>query len=117
VTLTPDDYCAGIKINAGADVTFEPGIYVINRGDLTVNGGATIRGDSVTFILTATSTNEVGNITINGGADVELTAPGPDGHFPNDPGHVDHGKYPGLLFIQDPAAPSTQNGGQMATTT
>jgi hypothetical protein len=115
VTLTPDDYCAGIKINAGADVTFEPGIYVINRGDLTVNGGATIRGDSVTFILTATSTNEVGNITINGGADVELTAPGPDGHFPNDPGHVDHGKYPGLLFIQDPAAPSTQNGGQMAT--
>jgi hypothetical protein len=115
ITLTPGDYCAGIKINAGAVVTFDPGIYVINRGDLTVNGGSVLRGDTVTFVLTATDPGHIGNITINGGADVELTAPGPDGHFPNDAGHVDHGKYPGLLFIQDPAAPSFGNGGQLET--
>jgi hypothetical protein len=33
VTIDPASYCGGMKLNAGADVTLNPGIYFIDRGD------------------------------------------------------------------------------------
>src|SRR5262249_11751102 len=44
VPLDPGVYCGGMKLNAGANVTLNPGIYYLDKGDLTVNGGATLNG-------------------------------------------------------------------------
>lgn len=76
-TLQPGVYCGGIDITGGT-VTFSPGVYFLNQGDLTLNGNASIVGTGGVTIILTTSSNDystVGNITINGGATVNLVAP------------------------------------------
>lgn len=96
-TLNPGTYCLGIAIGAQSKVAFNPGIYILNRGDFAVNGQAEITCNctgeqGVTIILTSsTSASEVGSVVINGGAKVELKAPS---------GATS--PYRGMLFIQDP---------------
>jgi len=36
----PKVFCNGLSVNAGATLTLNPGIYYIDRGSFTVNGGA-----------------------------------------------------------------------------
>jgi Flp pilus assembly protein TadG len=74
-TINPGVYCGGMKLNAGADVTLNAGVYTIDRGDLTVNGGATMTGTGVTIIFTSSTGNGYANASINGGATVNLTPP------------------------------------------
>jgi hypothetical protein len=50
-TLLPGTYCGGLKISNGAQVTLMPGDYVITGGPLTVNGGATLKGEDVGFYM------------------------------------------------------------------
>ena len=75
VTLSPGVYCNGLTLNAGANVTLNPGIYYIDRGSLSVNGGATLTGTGVTIVLTSSNGANYADATINGGATVNLTAP------------------------------------------
>jgi Flp pilus assembly protein TadG len=75
VTLSPGVFCNGLSLNAGANVTLQPGTYYIDRGGLSVNGGATLTGDGVTLVFTSSTGNNYANATINGGATVNLTAP------------------------------------------
>jgi hypothetical protein len=75
VTLTPGVYCGGISLNAGANVTLAPGIYYLNQGSLSVNGGSTLTGNGVTLVFTSSSGRNYASATINGGANVNLTAP------------------------------------------
>jgi hypothetical protein len=75
VTIDPGVYCGGMKLNAGADVTLNPGIYFIDKGDLTVNGGATLTGAGVTIIFTSSTMSNWPTASINGGAVVSLTPP------------------------------------------
>jgi Flp pilus assembly protein TadG len=90
-TLQPGVYCNGLDIGAKAQITLAPGIYYIDRGDLTVNAQATLTGTNVTIVLTSSGTaSQIGTVTINGGAVVDLTAP-PD----EDSGHR------GMIFFQD----------------
>jgi putative Flp pilus-assembly TadE/G-like protein len=70
MTISAGTYCGGIQVNAGAVLTLNPGIYFITNGDFQVNGGATVTGTGVTLVFTSTA-----KATINGGADVSLTAP------------------------------------------
>ncbi len=95
VTLDPGRYCGGLSINAGAEVTFNPGVYIIDAGDFLVNGGATLTGNGVTFILTADDPADIGNVKINGGTVADLTAPSDEGN-----------PYAGVLFYQDRRATS-----------
>jgi hypothetical protein len=74
-TINPGVYCGGMQLNAGADVTLNPGIYYIDGGDFSVNGGATIRGKAVTLIFTSSTKANWPTATINGGATVNLTPP------------------------------------------
>ncbi len=75
VTIDPGVYCGGISLNAGADVTLNPGIYIIDGGSLSVNGGATLSGAAVTLVFTSSSGSNWPTVTINGNATVDLTAP------------------------------------------
>src|SRR5215467_121438 len=74
-TISPGVYCGGISINAGVALTLNPGIYYMDGGDLTVNGGATLSGTGVTIVFTSKSNNNYATATINGNATVNLTPP------------------------------------------
>ncbi len=75
VTLSPGVYCNGLSLNAGANVTLQPGIYYIDQGSFSVNGGATITGNGVTIVFTSSTGSNYATATINGGATVNITAP------------------------------------------
>jgi Flp pilus assembly protein TadG len=75
--MDPGVYCGGISLNAGADVTLNPGIYYLDQGSLSVNGGAAMTGTGVTLVFTSSTGNNYATATINGGATVNLTAPLP----------------------------------------
>jgi len=97
-TLNQGLYCGGLKLNAGANVTFNPGTYVINGGGLTVVGGATVSGTGVTFFLTgknksSSAPDNYGGVNIASGATVNLSAPCSSGS----------GGIEGMLFFQDRA--------------
>jgi hypothetical protein len=74
-TLSPGVYCNGLSLNAGANVFLQPGIYYIDQGSLSVNGGATLSGDGVTIVFTSSTGSNYATATINGGATVNITAP------------------------------------------
>ena len=73
--LMPGVYCGGMTLNSGANVTLSPGVYVMDQGLLTVNGGATLQGSGVTIVFTSSSGNNYASAKINGGAIVNLTPP------------------------------------------
>ena len=75
VTIDPGVYCGGMNLNAGANVTLSPGIYYLDRGDLSVNGGATLTGVGVTLVFTSSNGHNYASATINGGANINLVAP------------------------------------------
>jgi len=75
ITIDPGTYCNGIQLNAGAVVTMNPGVYIIDRGSLQIAGGATLKGDGVTIVFTSSTGNNYADATINGGAIIQLTAP------------------------------------------
>ena len=51
-TLSPGVYCGGLEIYDNANVTFEPGIYIIKDGPFNVSFGGKITGENVSFYLT-----------------------------------------------------------------
>lgn len=103
VTLSPGVYCGGLKVNAGATVDLDPGVYIMAGGSFSVAGGGTVRGDDVTIILTDDAGGKYTTVKINGGADIELNAPST-------------GSWAGILFYQDRNAPSHQ-GSQIINNT
>lgn len=110
MTITPysstEPYviCGGLTVNAGITLTLEPGIYIIDGGNLTVNGGATLNGTGVQIILTndglAGSKAIYGTVTINGNgsqpANVNVSAP-------------TSGPTSGVAFWVDKNAPFAKN--------
>ena len=101
-TLSPGVYCGGIAIHSGATVTLNPGIYYIDGGDLVVNGNAGLIGIGVTIVFTAKNRNQYPSASINGNANVNLTA-------------MSYGPTEGLVIFADRNTPSTStfkfNGG------
>ena len=74
-TINPGIYTNGMKLVAGANITLNPGTYYIEGGTgLDVAGGATLTGNGVTLVFT-TDGSKYATATINGGANVNLTAP------------------------------------------
>ena len=89
-TFDPGVYCGGIYLGAQAVVTFNPGMYVIKGGGLTINAGAKATGSELTFYLTDGSGGlTYAGVNINAGAEVNFSAP-------------TSGPYQGILFYQDP---------------
>lgn len=92
LTIDPGVYCNGLSVNAGANLTMNPGVYYVDRGSFSVNGGAIVSGQGVTLVFTSSTGNNWADLTINGNAIVNLTAPlaGPTA---------------GLVIFGDPKAP------------
>jgi Flp pilus assembly protein TadG len=110
---SPQTFCGGIKINAGATVTFNPGLYIVDGGGITISGG-TVSGSGVTFYLTGASGNgssaqNYSGVTINGNATVNLSSPCTSSG----------GSIAGMLFFQDRSitngAASSFNGSASST--
>jgi hypothetical protein len=74
-TIDPGVYCGGMSLNAGANVTLNPGTYYLDQGSLSINGGATLSGTGVTIVFTSSSGSNYATASINGGATINLTAP------------------------------------------
>jgi Flp pilus assembly protein TadG len=101
MTITPaagEIMCWKGGIDIKGDVTFGPGVYVLDGGDLGMsNTGAKLTCNKCTFVLT-TSTTDMGNIgkvNINGG---KLTMTPPDS-----------GTYKGIIIYQDRRADLDNN--------
>ena len=69
-TLQPGTYSGGLTINKQQVVRLNPGVYVINGGSLTFNGGAVVTGSGVTFVLTNGA-----SLQWNGTSTVNVTGP------------------------------------------
>jgi hypothetical protein len=87
--LQPGRYCGGLRISGTADLA--PGTYIVADGDFEIGSQAVVTGDEVTIVLTGTTPADVGNVKINGGAEVTLSPP-------------TSGDLAGILFYQDPNA-------------
>lgn len=86
--LSPGRYCQGLKITGSASVEFNPGIYIIDGGQLEVTGNAEVQGEHVGFYLTGTNAY----FGFHGQATVNLSAP-------------KNGGMAGLLIFEDPNQP------------
>ncbi|MCP5381613.1 MAG: Tad domain-containing protein [Kordiimonadaceae bacterium] len=93
---TPGRYCGGIDFGSQSNVSLDPGVYIMDGGELRINAGATISGDGVTIILTGDSPENVATMKVNGGANVTLSAP-------------TSGDYKGVTIYQDRNADPTGN--------
>jgi putative transposon-encoded protein len=95
-SFSPGCYQAG-TIQGTAN--FSPGVYYIDGGNLKVNAGAVVNGTGVTFILTSktadTSPRTIATLDINGGATLNLSAPGADSCIGTACDYAD------VLFYQD----------------
>jgi hypothetical protein len=101
-TISAGVYCGGISLNAGITLTLNPGIYYLDGGDLSVNGGATLTGVGVTLVFTKHNKSTFANATINGNANIDLTPP-------------QYGPTAGIVMFGDRSMPKTTtfklNGG------
>jgi Flp pilus assembly protein TadG len=93
--LSPGVYCGGLNIGNGASATLSPGVYIVQGGKFSLQGGTTVTGTGVTIVLTG-SGNNYATVNIANNATLNLTAP-------------TTGTTAGLAIFQDPNAPSTGN--------
>ncbi len=91
-SMSPGVYCGGLTLDGGGTNTMSPGVYFINGGVFQIGNGASLTGTGVTIVLTG-SGNNYATVAINGGSPVNLTAP-------------TTGPTAGLVFFEDPKAPS-----------
>lgn len=87
-TISPGVYCGGLQIHNSAQVTMNPGTYILNGGGLTADGATILSGTHVTIFNTGQNGQTAGPVAITNGAKATLTAP-------------NSGTYQGMLFVQD----------------
>jgi hypothetical protein len=92
-SLTPGVYNNGIAMGNNAVVSMAPGVYIVDGGVFSVQGGVTLNGTGVTIVL-GKGTSGYATVNIGNGVKVTLSAP-------------TSGATSGLLFFQDPQAPTT----------
>jgi Flp pilus assembly protein TadG len=93
--------CPGITIHGSNTYTFQAGLYTL-IGGMTVDGGATLNGNGVTFYNTGTAPNynDYGGITIGGNVTANFSAPTDSSNR----------GVPGVLFFQNRSVPITGAG-------
>lgn len=74
VTLDPGTYCGGIQVQSGAQVTLNPGIYIMKDGPLWLTGGGGKGGVSGKEVMIA-FTGYDATLYMNGSSTMKLTSP------------------------------------------
>jgi hypothetical protein len=78
-TAKPDGiwvFCGGLKLTgSGNTLTLGPGIYMIDRDQLSINGDWTINGTGVALFFTSSTGSNHGSLKVQGNQTVNLTAP------------------------------------------
>lgn len=92
VTLNPGRYCGGIQGSGQANITLNPGVYIIDRGTFSLSGQTALSGNGVTIILTG-SGNNWASASFSGGTSVDLKAP-------------TTGQYAGMVLMKNRLATS-----------
>ena len=87
VVLKPGVYCGGLLIGSAANVTFEPGVYVMKDGPLYVADFATIEAENVGFYFAGKKSN----LYFGPNTTISITAP-------------TDGPMAGLLMFEDRSA-------------
>jgi hypothetical protein len=115
IVLNAGVYCGGLTIQ-GAVVQFNPGVYVMNGGQFTIQNSSTVTntttgGDGsggVTFYLTAYGGQSYHGFSFGDSniVKVDLTAP------TSGPSAVGSPDYTGILIYQDPGLPAPSGPGQ-----
>ena len=104
-TETLDPGCYG-NMTLNGDVTLNPGTYILDGGSLSVGAQAHVSCNGCTFVLSSrtadTNPSSIGNVHINGGAELDLVAPDENS------GSV----YEGIIMYQDRRAVSGNNANQ-----
>ncbi len=112
-TFPPGRYCGGMdmSINSGTSgkIVLQPGEFIIDEGNFKVGSQASITGNGVSIILTATLAANIGSIDVTGGPGLDLTAPTSAAYV----GATPADDYTGVLFYQDRRAPFTNNGNKI----
>jgi hypothetical protein len=91
-TLNPGRYCGGIQVTSQANITLNPGVYIIDKGSFSLSGQTTLTGNGVTIILTGSGTDWA-SASFAGGTTVDLKAP-------------TTGEYAGMVLMKDRLATS-----------
>ena len=91
-SISPGTYCGGLKIVGDAEVTAEPGTYIITGGSLRVDNHAILQGENVSFYFH----DDAAVINFKDRAVIELSAP-------------KEGPMAGILFYENPSAPEGRN--------
>ena len=73
---TPYVFCNGLSISGSGIVTFTPGIYIFDRGTLSISGSKNIIATGgVTFIVTSATGSGIGDFTFSGTGNIDIMAP------------------------------------------
>ncbi len=75
VTIDPGTYCGGIDVKAGTILTLNPGIYIMQDGNFTVQSGSTVNGSEVMIAFIGESGNWPATLILLGGATMNVTSP------------------------------------------
>jgi hypothetical protein len=107
-TLNPGVWCNGVSFGSSAQISLNPGVYIVDRGNFNVSGAVVMNGVGVTIVLTSSTGSNYATVTIGNGASVTLSAP-------------TSGATAGLVFFGDRNAPasnsnSLQGGSTLALT-
>jgi hypothetical protein len=103
LTLNPGVYNGGIILN-GVDATFNPGVYILNGGGLTMIESLA-HGTGVTFYNTFDATHSFAPIHTTGDGAWQLSAPPVSSGTPAGT-VVQGGALAGILFFEDRNAPT-----------
>ena len=88
VTLNPGTYCGGLHLTKKANVTLNPGIYIMKDGPLVMDKNSSLVGTNVAFYFTGVR----GGLLFDQKSSVSLTAP-------------KDGPLAGILLFEDRLAP------------
>lgn len=93
---SPMVFCNGFSISGGSRVTFDPGVYIFDRGSFSITGNSSVVGSApgVALIFTSSTGSNYATVSIGGGSIVAITAP-------------TSGPLAGLAFFQDRNAPAS----------
>jgi len=73
--ISPGVFCGGFTVTNGVTVDMSPGVYYIVGGQFNMSGGTTVNASGVTIVLTGNASAGYATANIQGGANLNLTAP------------------------------------------